>query len=51
MVRLKLNDDVHIALRSEVIPQNRAKQSQFPDMMTAAKIADTFLVDCDSCRH
>ncbi len=37
---LKLNQDVDIAVRSEVIAQDRAKESESPDVMAAAEVSE-----------
>jgi hypothetical protein len=36
--RLELDEDVDVAVRAEVVPENRAKESESPDMMAATEI-------------
>jgi hypothetical protein len=45
MSRLKLNEDVDVTIRPEILAQDRAKQGQLTDMMPLAKIAHGVIGD------
>jgi hypothetical protein len=42
---LELYQDIHVALRSKIIPQNGAKKSESPDVVTVAEIRDHVGID------
>src|SRR5437867_3807966 len=48
---LELDQHVHVAVRTEVIPQHGTKQRQLPDVMTPAERGDPLSVDGDSWAH
>ena len=47
MPGLELDQDVDIAVRSEVIAKDRAKESESPDMVAAAEVSEALPIDGD----
>src|SRR5438876_1997533 len=48
---LEFDQHIHVAARTEVIPQNGTEQRQFPDVMTTAERGDPLSVDGNSWAH
>jgi hypothetical protein len=49
--RLELNEDVDVALRTEVVAKHRAEERQLADVVPLAELGDASTVDSDLLRH
>ena len=49
MARFEFNQNIHIAVSSEVFAQNRAKKRQPPDVVLAAEFSDGFRGNFNPC--
>jgi hypothetical protein len=48
MVRVELDQDVDVAVRAEIVPQDRAEQRQSRDVVAAAEVGDLVEWDGDA---
>jgi len=47
VARLEIDEDVDVAVRTEVVAENRAKESESPDMVAATEIGQSLAIDRD----
>ena len=51
MPGLELDEDVNIAVGSEVVTQDRPEESETPNVIAPTEVSKLFLIDCDSRTH
>ena len=51
MSHLELDENVDIAVGSEIVTQDRPEESQAPDVVAATKVLEILLVDRNSHAH
>jgi hypothetical protein len=51
LVRLKLDEDIHIAVRPEVLTEHRAEEGEFADVMSVAEVGNVLPIDGNLWTH
>jgi hypothetical protein len=48
MAWLKLHENIHIAVRAEIVSQGGAEEGEFSDVVLPAKVSDFFSIQPDA---
>lgn len=51
MPLLEFHQDIHVAVRPEIVPEDRAEKGQPPDMVSPAELGDLCFIDLYASAH
>ena len=51
MALLEFHQDIHVAVRTEIVTEDRPEQGEFPDVMPSAKSGNRLAINGNCRRH